>query len=80
MMKNNKSALQRSAYYIGIISFVFSVACIIFIYLKIDHLGWQNPVSASVIASAFFFASVGLVLITIGKTNLPSFKFENPDS
>ena len=79
-MKNNKSALQKLAYYSGIISFILSVVCLIFLYLKIDDLGWQNPVSASLMASSFFFAAVGVVLLTIGKCNLPSFKVRDSDS
>ena len=79
-MKNNKSVLQKIAYYSGFISFIISVICLIFLYLKIDDLGWQSPVSASLMASSFFFAAVGVVLVTIGKCNLPSFKVRNSDS
>jgi len=78
-MKNNKSALQKIAYYSGIISFIASVVCLVLLYLKVDDLGWQNPVSASLMASSFFFAAVGIVLVTIGKCNLPSFKVRDSD-
>lgn len=78
-MKNKKSVLQKSAFYIGFASFAASIVCLIFLYLRIDDLGWKNTISASLMASSFFFASVGLVLITIGKCNLPSFKVGSSD-
>ena len=79
-MKQNKGAWQKAVYYLGITSFIASAACLIYIYLKIDDLGWQNPISASLLATSFFFASVGLVLVTIGKCNLPSLKVGKTDS
>jgi len=79
-MKKNTSVLQKIAFYSGIVSFISSVICLIFLYFKIDDLGWQNPISASLMASSFFFASAGLVLVTIGKCNLPSFKVGKADS
>lgn len=80
MMKKNYKAWQKAVFYTGIASFIASAACIIYVYLKIDGLGWDNPVSASLLATSFFFASTGIVLVTIGKTNLPSFKVGKPDS
>lgn len=76
-MKSKKSALQKTAYYSGFVSFVLSIVCLVFIYLKVDEWGWDNPISASLMASSFFFVSVGLVLVVIGKSNLPSFKVED---
>jgi len=79
-MKNDKGAIQKSVYYLGFVSFVAAIACLVFLYLKIGDLGWQDPISASLMASSFFFASVGVVLITMGCCNIPSFKINNTDS
>lgn len=76
-MKNSKSKLQKSAIYIAVISFLMSVACVVYLFLNIDDLGWGNTISASLLASTFFFAFVGFVLMVIGTANLPSFKFDD---
>jgi hypothetical protein len=52
------------------------MASMIYLYLNIDELGWENPISASLLASAFFFVFVGFVLVVIGTANIPSFKFK----
>ncbi len=79
-MKNDKGAIQKSVYYLGFVSFIAAIVCLVFLYLKIGGLGWQSPVSASLMASSFFFASVGVVLITMGSCNIPSFKVTSSDS
>jgi len=75
-MKNNKSVLQKSSLYFAGASFIASVASVIYLMLKIDDLGWENPISASLLASTFFFAFVGVVLSIIGMANIPSFKVD----
>ena len=74
-MKKRKSKFQKSAIYIAVISFLLSVACVVYLFLNIDDLGWENTLSASLLASTFFFAFVSFVLMVIGTANLPSFKF-----
>lgn len=49
----------------------------IFLYLRVEEFGMENPISASLLASSFFFVSVGVVLMVIAKANLPSFKVGN---
>ena len=79
-MKKNKSVLQKSSFYFAIPSFIASVACVIYLTLNIDALGWQNPITASLLASSFFFGFVGFLLIVIHRTDIPSFKVDNePD-
>ena len=73
-MKKNKSILQKSTLYFSIASFLASVGSIIYLMLEIDTLGWQNPITASLLASSFFFAPVGLLLGVIYTTDIPSFK------
>ncbi len=79
-MKSKKSTLQKLVYYSGIVSFIAAVACLILLYLWNDDLGLKHVISASLMASSFFFASVGVVLVTIGTCNLPSLKVKNTDS
>jgi len=78
-MKSKKGILQKIAYYSGIVSFLLSIASLVFLYVKLDAWGWNNPITASLMASSFFFVSVGLVLVVIGKSNLPGFKVGGAD-
>lgn len=75
-MNNMPGILQKTASVSAYISFVLAATCAGFLYFAIDQSGANNPVSASFMAAIFFFIFVGIVLLVIGKTNLPSF---NPD-
>ena len=74
--QTKKSKLQKSALYFAVGSVFAAIASVIYLMLKIDTLGWQNPISASLLASTFFFLFVALILFVIGTTNIPSFKIE----
>jgi hypothetical protein len=74
--KTKKSTLQKSALYFAVGSIIAAIASVIYLALNIDTLGWENPISASLLASTFFFLFVALVLVVIGKANVPSFKFD----
>ncbi len=73
-MKKNTSKLQKLALYFAAGSFIASIACIVYLMLNIDVLGWRNTISASLLASAFFFVFVSFLLVIIGTANIPSFK------
>lgn len=73
-MKRNKSLLQLSSLYFAAASFIAALVCVAFLYLKIQTIGWEHPISASFLAGIIFFLSIGVVFFVIGKTNLPSFK------
>ncbi|MGB5395773.1 MAG: hypothetical protein WBN96_01365 [Gammaproteobacteria bacterium] len=73
-MKSSKGKLQKAVTYTGFASFLAAIACLVFLYLRLDGAGWDDLVSASLMASSFFFVSVGFVLVVIGKCDLPSFK------
>jgi len=73
-MKNKKSNFQKSALYFSAFSVIASFASMIFLYLKVNSLGWQSPISASLLASIFFFGFVSVVLFIIGSSDIPSFK------
>lgn len=71
--------MAKWVYYLGITSFATSIAALIFLYFEMGDLGFKDVISASILATSFFFASVGLVLITIGKCDLPSLKVGDTD-
>lgn len=74
--KTKKSKLQKLSLYFAAFSIVSAIASVIYLVIKVDVIGWENPVSASLLASTFFFAFVALVFIVIGTANVPSFKFD----
>lgn len=76
LQKTKKSKLQKSALYFAAGSVIAAIASMTYLMLKIDILGWQNPISASLLASTFFFLFVALILVVIGTANIPSFKIE----
>ncbi|MFW2371781.1 MAG: hypothetical protein ACN4GM_01570 [Gammaproteobacteria bacterium] len=79
-MTKKTGKLQKISSVLGILSFIFAAICMVFLILRIDEFGANNPVSASLLASTFFFIFVGFVLLVIGKTNLPSFNPDDHDS
>jgi amino acid transporter len=74
--KTKKSKFQKLALYFAGISIISAIASVIYLTLNIDTLGWENPISASLLASTFFFLFVALVFIVIGTANVPSFKVD----
>ena len=74
--KTTKSKFQKGALYLAVMSIIAAIASVIYLTLNIDTLGWENPISASLLASTFFFLFVALVFVVIGTANVPSFKFE----
>ena len=73
-MKKRKSILQKLSSIIGIICFLLAVLCAVALYFKVQELGMQHVVSASLLASSFFCTFIGFVFIVIGNTDIPSFK------
>lgn len=73
-MKKRKNILQRSSAIIGKSCFLLAVLCAVALYFKVKELGMQHAISASFLASSFFFVFVGFVLTVIGNTDIPSFK------
>ena len=57
---------------------IVAFASVVILMLKIGKLGWENPISASLLASTFFFLFVAFILIVIGTANIPSVKFDKP--
>lgn len=71
--------LQKVALLVGKVCFVIAVGSGIFLYLKIDELGANHPVSASFLASIFFFTFVGILLSIVGKADIPDLTIRTSD-
>ncbi len=72
-MKKRKSMLQKSSGIIAKICFLLAILCLVALYFKIQKLGMEHPVSASFLASSFFFVFIGFVLTVINNADIPSF-------
>ena len=75
-----KSALPKFSNVLGILSFILAVVCAVFLYFKVQELGMQSTISASFLASIFFFSFIGFLFIVIANANIPSFKVEGVDT
>lgn len=73
-MAKQKGILQKIALGSGIVSFILAVVTGVLLYLRVEEVGSENPISASLMASTFFFFCVGIVLTIIGKADLPDLK------
>ena len=78
-MMSKKGMLQKISFYSGVISFILAFILSIVVYVRIESIGTNNPVFTSLMATIFFFVSMGVVLTIMGKANLPSFKFDKSD-
>jgi len=73
-MNKRKSILQKISKVIGIICFLLAILCAVILYFKVQELGMQHVVSASLLASSFFCTFIGVVFFVIGNADIPSFK------
>jgi len=73
---SNKGFLQRLSVIVGILSFLLALVSGVLLTIRAEAMGFNNPISASLLACSFFFVFVGTVLSIIGRSNLPSFRFE----
>lgn len=72
-----KSLLQRCSTYAGIICELIALGCLVMLFIKKEELGMDHVISASFLASTFFFFTCGIVFIVMGRTNIPSFDFDD---
>ena len=78
-MKKRKGVMQKVSLISGVASFILAIVCGALLYIYMDELGGNNPISASLMASTFFFVCVGSILMFLGRcNNLPSFKIDLP--
>ena len=75
-MKKKKSPLQQFSNLLGIISFILAIVSAVFLYIKVQEIGMQSPISASFLASIFFFCFIGVLFSIIGNADIPSFKVD----
>lgn len=78
-MKKNKGFLQKAALVSGVVGFVMAIVCSVVLYTRMGETTAQDPISASLMASIFFFLCVGGILTFIGMCNLPNFKIDLSD-
>lgn len=74
--RQQRGFMQHVSAIFGILSFLLAVASGVWLYLRVDETGFNNPISASIAACCFFFIFVGVVLTVIGYSNLPRFSFD----
>ena len=75
-MKKRKSTLQKISSITGIICFLLAILCAIALYFKVQELGMQHVVSASLLASSFFCAFIGFVFMVFGNADIPGLKLK----
>lgn len=78
-MTKRKGVLQKVALVSAVVSFVLALTSGVMLYLRLESVGSDSPISASFMASTFFFICVGAVLTVIGTADIPSFKFDNSE-
>lgn len=78
-MNKKKGILQKVSLVSGYISFLLSLISGIALYLRDGAVNNNDAISASLAATTFFFFCVGIVLIIMGKADIPSFKIDAPD-
>ena len=76
-MTKKKGFLQKVSLVSAAVCFVLALTSGVVLYLRLASVGSDNPISASLMASTFFFICVGVVLTIIGKADIPSFKIDN---
>ena len=78
-MTKRKGILQKVSLISAALSFVLALTAGVMLYLRLESVGMDNPISASFLASTFFFVCVGVVLAVVGMADLPSFKIDNSE-
>jgi len=73
-----KGILQKTSLVMGIVSEVISLLCLVMLIIKSRELGMEDVISASYLASTIFFFMCGIVMIIIGRANLPDLSFKGP--
>lgn len=74
-----KSVFQKSSLVSAVISFLLALTSGVLLYIRLQTIGIDDPISASYLASSFFFCCVGIVLTVIGTADIPSFKIDDPE-
>ena len=78
-MTKRIGVLQKVSLVSAVVSFLLALTSGVMLYLRLESVGSDNPISASFMASTFFFICVGVVLTVIGRADIPSFKIDNSE-
>ena len=78
-MTKRKGVLQKVSLVSAVVSFLLALTSGVMLYLRLESVGSDNPISASFMASTFFFICIGVVFTVIGKDDIPSFKIDNSE-
>lgn len=73
-MSKKKGLLQKISIITAGVSFVLALVSGVALYLRVQDVGSDNPISASLMATTFVLMCVGTVLAVIGSADIPSFK------
>lgn len=76
-MKKPDRPLQKVARVAGKLCYLLCIVCGVFWYLKRQELGATDPVTASFLASTFFFVFVGFLLGIMGNADLPDLRIRS---
>ncbi|MFC1588838.1 hypothetical protein ACFL3P_01045 [Pseudomonadota bacterium] len=73
-MKKKRNILQKVSIITGVICILLTFASLAALYFKLQELEMQHPVTASLLASSFFFTFISFVFFVMGNADIPSFK------
>lgn len=78
-MAKKQRVLQKFALIMAVVSIALSIVAGVMFYLRVESVGSDNPISGSLLASTIFFVSVGVILVIMGKADLPSLEIDRQD-
>lgn len=70
-LKKKKGIFQKTSMVMGVLSELIALVCLVMTYLKSQTLGMEDVITASFMASTFFFFMSGVVMIIVGRADLP---------
>ncbi len=73
-MAKKRNLFQKISYFSAVTSFILVAVSAIMLYIKTQSLGSEHVVSASLMATTFFFMCIGVIFMVIANTNIPSLK------
>ena len=78
-MTKRKGIFQKISQISAFVSYVLAIVSGVMLYLRLDSVGSDDVISASLMATTFFFVTVGITLSFIGKADIPSFKINSSE-
>ena len=78
-MTKRKGIFQKISLISAFVSYVLAIVSGVMLYLRLDSAGSDDVISASLMATTFFFITVGITLSFVGKADIPSFKVNSSE-